>query len=204
MSAEGCRAAALDRRHDLQLVEAHVAGVGPTPSRAMAAEDIRDLQCWTRHERRALRGRLLRLVCNEKLGSWTCRRPLWVDSDPAVPTTRIGIDEVRGAVPLPVTDGVGKQARLNIGEVVWPVVMPIVAMGAAIVCQYGARPKGEEKTKRRYKSWHVALAFWSFSNSCVMPGRHVRTNDRGNLGEPRLHLGTGEPWALTICLPSAV
>jgi hypothetical protein len=121
-----------------------------------------------------------------------------------MPTTRIGIDEVRGAVPLPVTDGVSKQARLNIGEVVWPVVMPIVAMGAAIVCQYGARSQGEEKTKRRYKSWHVALAFWSFSNSCVMPGRHVRTNDRGNLGEPRLRLGIGEPWALTICLPSAV
>ena len=85
-----------------------------------------------------------------------------MDSDPAMPTTRIGIDEVRGAVPLPVTDGVSKQARLNIGEVVWPVVMPIIAMGAAIVRQYGARSKGEEKTKHRYKSWHVALAFWSF------------------------------------------
>jgi hypothetical protein len=38
------RAAALDRRHHLQLVEADMAGMGSTPCCAMAAEDIRNLQ----------------------------------------------------------------------------------------------------------------------------------------------------------------
>ena len=59
MSAiENCRTAALDRRHHLQLAEADMAGVGSAPCRAMIAEDIRDLQCRTRHARRALSGRL--------------------------------------------------------------------------------------------------------------------------------------------------
>ncbi len=53
VAAEGCRAAALDRRHHLQLLEADMAGIGLTPRRTMAAEDIRDLQCRTRHPRRA-------------------------------------------------------------------------------------------------------------------------------------------------------
>jgi hypothetical protein len=44
MAAERCRAAALDRRHHLQLVEADMAGMGATPCCAMAAEDIRNLQ----------------------------------------------------------------------------------------------------------------------------------------------------------------
>ena len=35
-----------------------MAGVGSAPCRAMAAEDIRDLQSGTRHARRALSGRL--------------------------------------------------------------------------------------------------------------------------------------------------
>jgi len=47
------RAAALDRRHHLQLVEAHMAGISLSPCRTMAAEDIRDLQCRARHARRA-------------------------------------------------------------------------------------------------------------------------------------------------------
>jgi hypothetical protein len=58
MAAECRRAAALDRRHDLELTEAHTAGVGFTPRRSMAAEDIRDLHRWTRHVRRASGGRL--------------------------------------------------------------------------------------------------------------------------------------------------
>jgi hypothetical protein len=58
MPAERGRAAALDRRHDLQLVEAHVTGIGSAPCRSVAAENIRDLQPWTRHARRALGGRL--------------------------------------------------------------------------------------------------------------------------------------------------
>jgi hypothetical protein len=35
-----------------------MAGVGSAPRRSMAAEDIRDLQRWTRHKSRALGGRL--------------------------------------------------------------------------------------------------------------------------------------------------
>lgn len=61
MPAEGCGAAALDRRHHLQLVEAEMAGVGLTPRPSMPAEDIRDLQNRARHARRALGGWLGRL-----------------------------------------------------------------------------------------------------------------------------------------------
>src|SRR5207245_1665301 len=56
MAAESCRAAALDRRHHLELAEAHMAGIGLTPCRTMVAEDIRDLQ------RRARHGRCVRRV----------------------------------------------------------------------------------------------------------------------------------------------
>src|SRR3979490_3592902 len=58
MPAQRRRAAALDRRHHLQLAKAYMAGVGSAPCRSMIAEDIRDLQCRTRHARRALSGRL--------------------------------------------------------------------------------------------------------------------------------------------------
>ena len=49
MAAEGCRAAALDGAHHLELVEAHVAAVGVTPRGPVAAEDVRDLQSWAGH-----------------------------------------------------------------------------------------------------------------------------------------------------------
>ena len=49
MAAEGRRAAALDRAHHLHLRVAEVALVGVTPSGAVIAEDIRDLQSWTGH-----------------------------------------------------------------------------------------------------------------------------------------------------------
>jgi hypothetical protein len=49
--AEGCRAAAHNRTHDLQLGEAHVAAIGLTPSGTVVAEDIRDLQSGTHAER---------------------------------------------------------------------------------------------------------------------------------------------------------
>ncbi len=51
MPAEGCRAAALNGTHHLQLVEAHVAAIGFTPSGSMVAENIRHLQSGTAHER---------------------------------------------------------------------------------------------------------------------------------------------------------
>src|SRR5260370_1183400 len=62
MAAERRGAAALDRRHHLQLVEADVPGIGAPPCRPMAAEDIRDLQYRTGHRRRPLRRRLLGLL----------------------------------------------------------------------------------------------------------------------------------------------
>jgi hypothetical protein len=43
MPAERDCAAALDRTHDLHLVEADVAGIGAPPRRPVVAEDIRDL-----------------------------------------------------------------------------------------------------------------------------------------------------------------
>ena len=41
MTAQRRRSATLDRRHDLELAEAHTAGMGRTPSRPAAAEEIR-------------------------------------------------------------------------------------------------------------------------------------------------------------------
>ena len=52
VAAERRRAAALDRTHDLQLIEAHMAAVGLAPSGTVVAEDIRDLQRWSSHNRR--------------------------------------------------------------------------------------------------------------------------------------------------------
>ena len=46
------RATALDRIHHLQLREAHMPLIGLTPSRAVIAEDVRDLQSWSSHGRR--------------------------------------------------------------------------------------------------------------------------------------------------------
>jgi hypothetical protein len=43
MTAHRRRSAALDRRHDLQLAEAHMAGMGCTPSQPAVAEDVRHL-----------------------------------------------------------------------------------------------------------------------------------------------------------------
>ena len=50
MTTERRRAAALNRRHYLELAEAHMAGIGPAPCRSVAAENVRDLQRGTRHE----------------------------------------------------------------------------------------------------------------------------------------------------------
>jgi len=46
MTAQRRRSAALDRRHDLQLAEADMAGMGGTPSRPAEAEDVRHLDRW--------------------------------------------------------------------------------------------------------------------------------------------------------------
>ena len=52
MAAERRCAAALDRTHDFELAEAHMAGVGLTPRRSEVAEDIRDFESRTDHEYR--------------------------------------------------------------------------------------------------------------------------------------------------------
>ena len=52
VAAESRRAAALDGAHHLHLAEAHVAAVGVTPRGAVVAEDVRDLQSGTGHDRR--------------------------------------------------------------------------------------------------------------------------------------------------------
>src|SRR6516162_3784971 len=52
MAAKRRRTAALDRTHDLELAEAHMAGVGLTPRRSEVAEDIRDFESRTDHEYR--------------------------------------------------------------------------------------------------------------------------------------------------------
>ena len=51
MAAERRRATALDRIHHLQLLKAHMAAIGLTPSRAVIAENVRDLQSWSSHGR---------------------------------------------------------------------------------------------------------------------------------------------------------
>src|SRR6185503_2781406 len=56
MSTECRGAAVLNRRHHLQLTKADMVGVGSAPCWSMIAEDIRDLQCRTRHAGRALGG----------------------------------------------------------------------------------------------------------------------------------------------------
>jgi hypothetical protein len=52
MAAERRRATALDCTHHLELLEAHMPLIGFTPSRAVIAEDIRDLQSRSNHGRR--------------------------------------------------------------------------------------------------------------------------------------------------------
>ena len=46
MATQRRRSAALDCRHDLELTEAHMAGMGGTPSRPAVAEDVRHLDRW--------------------------------------------------------------------------------------------------------------------------------------------------------------
>jgi hypothetical protein len=53
MTAEGCRAAAFDGRHHLELAEAHMPGIGSAPGGRMVMEDVCDLQLRAAHRRRA-------------------------------------------------------------------------------------------------------------------------------------------------------
>src|ERR1017187_9736034 len=58
MAAESHGAAALDRRHHLQLAEADMTCIGFTPSGPVVAEDVRDLQGGASHDRRGYAGGL--------------------------------------------------------------------------------------------------------------------------------------------------
>src|SRR5215467_3966766 len=53
MPAERSRAALLDRRHHLELSEAHMPGIGSTPVGSMAMKDVCDLQLRAAHRRPA-------------------------------------------------------------------------------------------------------------------------------------------------------
>src|SRR6202795_1103949 len=88
MTAERRRSAVLDRRHRLQLAEAHMAGVGLTPSLARAAEDIRALQGETSHEKRASGGRF-------RLGGASRRDLGQVQTEPLQRTRHVA-DRVEG------------------------------------------------------------------------------------------------------------
>src|SRR5215813_1678380 len=65
--AERRRATALDCTHHLQLVEAHMPVVGLTPSRAVIAEDVRDLQSC-----RAMAGGAMAPAASHCLASHAC------------------------------------------------------------------------------------------------------------------------------------
>ena len=53
MAAERGRAALLDRRHDLELTQAHMPGIGAAPVGSMAIKDVCDLQPRAAHRRPA-------------------------------------------------------------------------------------------------------------------------------------------------------
>src|SRR5215831_1151610 len=53
MPAERGRAALLDRRHDLELPQAHMSGIGPAPVGPMAMKNVGDLQPRAAHGRPA-------------------------------------------------------------------------------------------------------------------------------------------------------
>ena len=56
VTAERPGATNLDRSHDAALSEAYVTGIGRAPRRPVVAEDIRDLQNGTPHDRRRYAG----------------------------------------------------------------------------------------------------------------------------------------------------
>ena len=53
MAAESSRAALLNRRHDLELTQAHMPGIGSAPVGSMAMKDVCDLQPRAAHGRLA-------------------------------------------------------------------------------------------------------------------------------------------------------
>jgi hypothetical protein len=71
---------------------------------------------------------------------------------------RLGVDEMRSAISLPVADWIAKKAGPNVGKVIRPVVMPEVAMRAAVVRQGGTRSEKDQDTKTgRQRLFHISL-----------------------------------------------
>ena len=54
MPAERLGPAGFDRRHDLELGQADMPGIGPPPRGAVGAKDVSNLQLWPDHQTRAL------------------------------------------------------------------------------------------------------------------------------------------------------
>src|SRR5262245_19665663 len=69
MTAQRRRSAAFDRRHDLELAEAHMAGMRRTPSRPAMAEELRHLD-----RRPTQRPRVSRASSAESRAAWSPAR----------------------------------------------------------------------------------------------------------------------------------
>ena len=90
MTTKSRRAAALNRAHQLELAEGHMAAVGATPSGRVIAEDIYCLLC------QSLFGRYSR---SNMIPSWS----EWIERAGEVPS---------GRPPGPVCDSVRRAARI--------------------------------------------------------------------------------------------
>jgi len=105
MAAEHGRAALLDRRHHLELSEAHMPGIGSAPVGSMAMKDVCDLQP------RAAHGRRLSLRSRPPLDQW-CEPVEWAGYGP---DRRIGDAGVkRRGVELGMTQKRLDHANINI------------------------------------------------------------------------------------------
>src|SRR5215467_7731269 len=89
MTSERRCSAALDGRHHLQLAEAHTGAIGLTPSGTVVAEDIRNFQSWTEHERRVLLRWLVLLALLAQLIEWAHHLGDQVGGDACVVRRRI-------------------------------------------------------------------------------------------------------------------
>jgi hypothetical protein len=66
------------------------------------------------------------------------------NSNSSMSMTRVDVVKARRTVSPRVTPRVAEQARLDIAEIVWSVVVPIVAVCTAVRCRNGAHSKNEE------------------------------------------------------------
>lgn len=100
MTAQRCGAANLDRGHDAPLGQAQMRLVGGAPSGAVAAEDIRHFELWTRHCRASVR----RCRCQVQLFERALDLPDEVDGN-------VGI--ARGRLDVPMSEQVLDDANVD-------------------------------------------------------------------------------------------